>query len=211
MNAQSDYFDAILVADDGSSGQRGRKKRETAHRIFTSAIDLMQKDGFDSVSIEQICKRAGIARATFFQHFASKAALLSVLSDVVCTKLDEELTPHDLSSTERLYVVAAHLECLIERLGSVGPDMLAAFSLEPGSRFHFEQPATGITQRIKVIVETGQLDGVFSKRWRPEDVAISLVASWVGTARNRITYEDQSDDGPLQNAVSLVLNGLTKG
>lgn len=207
--ANSTYFDDVPVADEDPTKRRGRKKRETAHRIFRSAIDLMQQDGFDGVSIEQICERAGIARATFFQHFASKAALLSVLSDIICQKLDDELASEDLSPESRLRVIAEHLERLINEIGVIAPDMFAAFNAEPGGRFRVEEPSTGVTYRIKTVVEMGQADGSFSNQWSADDIASGLIAAWVAVARRWITQTETRDKAPLQRILDLILIGLT--
>lgn len=200
------YFDPL--PEEETAPRRGRKKRATAHRIFTSAIDLMRKDGFDGVSVEQICERAGIARATFFQHFRSKAALMGVFSDIVRHRIAEELSDNGMSPIQQLRQIADHMQKLSDELGAVAPQMLSAFSVEPGVGFRVEDPETGVAQLVVGIVEKGQEDGVFSSDWCARDVAISLVASWVAIARHRAANPAANQGQHLHDTLDLHLRGL---
>lgn len=203
---QDHYLDGLHNPDEMQG--TGQKKRRTARKIFRAAIELMQKDGFDGVSIEQICDRAGVARATFFQHFTGKGALLEVFSEIICQRLDEELAPTDLTTLKRLELIADHMQRMIDDLGAVAPDLLAAFSSEGGHRFNVDDPSTGVVYRIKGIVETGQADGSLSDRWLAEDIAISLVAAWVGVSRRRLQREPSAKGANLRDVLHMILAGI---
>ncbi|MEL6569107.1 MAG: TetR/AcrR family transcriptional regulator [Pseudomonadota bacterium] len=202
------YFDTPPAAEDETEGRRGRKKRATAHRIFKSAIELMQKDGYHGVSIEQICKRADVARATFFQHFANKAALMGVFTDIVRKRIETELAMETVTPIDQLRHIVDHLQRLTDEMGPVSADMLTAFIAEPGNDFRIDDPEAGIAQLIVPIIEIGQSDGTFAQHWSPNDVAISLVSSWVGVARRNTICPDPSNGGPLNRVLDLILNGL---
>ena len=53
-------------------GLRERKKRERRRCIEEAAIDLFDRDGFDSTTIEAIAAAADIAPRTFFYYFPTK-------------------------------------------------------------------------------------------------------------------------------------------
>lgn len=53
-------------------GLRARKKRETARRIESVALDLFERHGFDATTVEAIAAAAGIAPRTFFHYFPTK-------------------------------------------------------------------------------------------------------------------------------------------
>ena len=200
------YFDPL--PDEDPSQKRGRKKRATAHRIFTSAIELMQEDGFNNVSIEQICERAGIARATFFQHFGSKAALMGVFTDIVRQRISSELSDSNLAPFDQLRLIADHLQRLADELGTVAADMLAAFTMDPSVRFRVDDPTTGVTQLVARIIEKGQADGTFDDRWSAQDAAISLMAAWVAVSRHRVSNPQVSRGSVLHEVLDQHLLGL---
>ncbi|MEO1729765.1 MAG: TetR/AcrR family transcriptional regulator [Pseudomonadota bacterium] len=204
---QANYFDDL--GEEIGKEKRGRKKRATAQRIFVSAIDLMKEQGFDGVSIEQICERAQIARATFFQHFRSKAALLGLFSELVCQSIEKELEAKDLSATEQLELVADHLQGLANEMGSIFPDMLAAFTAEPGAGFRVDDPDTGITPLVVQMIKSGQADGTFAEHLRAEDMAISLVAAWVALARNSISDPPRHTGDRMRTILRFYISGLS--
>ena len=45
--------------------------------LFDRAMELFRKDGYDNVTIQQICKAANVTRNAFYYYFDSKEALLS--------------------------------------------------------------------------------------------------------------------------------------
>jgi AcrR family transcriptional regulator len=62
----------IPVDRDG----RVRRRERNAARLYDAADLLLATQSFDDVTIEQICQRAGVGKATFFRIYESKAGLL---------------------------------------------------------------------------------------------------------------------------------------
>lgn len=55
---------------------RERNRVETRTGIVRVALALFLSEGFDTVTVETICERAGVSRATFFNYFSQKEELL---------------------------------------------------------------------------------------------------------------------------------------
>ncbi len=45
---------------------------DTKNRIYNVAIDLMERKGFDNITIEEIAKKAGVSIGSFYHYFNSK-------------------------------------------------------------------------------------------------------------------------------------------
>lgn len=203
-----DYFDEPGHEGDEQFARRGRKKRATAHRIFISAMELMREHGFDGVSIEQICERAEIARATFFQHYASKYALMGVFSRIVHRRITAELDEAALSSTAQLELIVDHLQRLTKELGAIAPDMLSAFisdRMEASGSSHLN---AGLVELLTGVIEQGQAEGRFTKKAPAFEVALSLVSAWMGVARHHVSQGTVSDGRSLRGVLDLFLSGL---
>lgn len=54
------------------------RKERTRQSLFRALVELIVDQGYDSVSIEAICLRAGVGRSTFYTHFRSKDDLASL-------------------------------------------------------------------------------------------------------------------------------------
>ncbi|MHA2788557.1 TetR family transcriptional regulator [Corynebacterium sp. S7] len=59
-----------------SEGVREKKRRHTRWRIFDEALTLIERQGFDNVTIDAICEAAEISRRTFFNYLDSKDDLV---------------------------------------------------------------------------------------------------------------------------------------
>jgi AcrR family transcriptional regulator len=57
-------------------GARERRRQETRVRIVDAAAELFAERGFDSVSVMEIAKRAGVVEKTVFNHFPVKEGLV---------------------------------------------------------------------------------------------------------------------------------------
>lgn len=62
---------------------REEQKRLTHEKLVDAAVQVFEEHGFRGGSIEQIAKRAGANRSTFYLHFKSKAELGKAMGDRV--------------------------------------------------------------------------------------------------------------------------------
>ena len=53
------------------------KSKETKDKIFRAAKHILQKKGYDQLSIKNICEEAGVSNGSFYHHFKTKDDLLS--------------------------------------------------------------------------------------------------------------------------------------
>ena len=61
-------------------GSKKEKQIERSKDIITQALlDLLKSHAMDSITITQLCKRAGVGRPTFYRHFESKRDVLDQL------------------------------------------------------------------------------------------------------------------------------------
>lgn len=64
------------IDKDGLSKQQ-RKSLETKRKIFRAAKNILQKQGYEHLSIKHICEEAGVSNGSFYHHFKTKDDLLS--------------------------------------------------------------------------------------------------------------------------------------
>lgn len=53
------------------------KSKETKEKIFQAAKSILQRSGYESLSIKNICEEAGVSNGSFYHHFKTKDDLLS--------------------------------------------------------------------------------------------------------------------------------------
>ena len=54
-----------------------QKSKKTKERIFRAAKTILQRSGYDELSIKNICEEAGVSNGSFYHHFKTKDDLLS--------------------------------------------------------------------------------------------------------------------------------------
>src|SRR4051812_37997193 len=64
---------------------RPKRSEETRERIKAAVRELLAEGTFHESTVEQVADRAGVARATLYQHFRSRLELV----DAICETFDE--------------------------------------------------------------------------------------------------------------------------
>ncbi|MFM7270921.1 MAG: TetR/AcrR family transcriptional regulator [Actinomycetes bacterium] len=57
-------------------GSRADESHPTRHDLLDAAGALVDRDGFDALSISEVTREAGLAKGTFYVHFGDRAELL---------------------------------------------------------------------------------------------------------------------------------------
>lgn len=65
------------MAEKETLSRQQQKSKETKSRIFHAAKTILQKHGYEHLSIKNICEEAGVSNGSFYHHFKTKDDLLS--------------------------------------------------------------------------------------------------------------------------------------
>ena len=65
------------MGDKIELSRQQQKSKETKERIFRAAKRILQKNGYEELSIKNICEEAGVSNGSFYHHFKTKDDLLS--------------------------------------------------------------------------------------------------------------------------------------
>lgn len=81
-------------------GLRERKKVKTRRAIQTAALDLIERQGYEATTVEQIAAAAEVSPSTFFRYFPTKedAILQDEYDPMMATLIAEQ--PADLTPIE---------------------------------------------------------------------------------------------------------------
>jgi TetR/AcrR family transcriptional regulator, cholesterol catabolism regulator len=189
--------------------RRERKKERTRQEIYHAAMEFFVARGFDSVTIEEICQAADVAKGTFFLHFPTKDALLLEYGKQATQELGELLQTHRSGAISALRKV---LTALAER-ATRHADIVRLLARELMSRPTALADATEQTRDLGYllvrIVQEGQTAGDLLRT-----VDARLVASIITSAYFAIVGEWARRGGKfdlaqaIQQSLDIILNGV---
>lgn len=83
---------------------REKQKEELHQHLYTTALDLFKEQGYDETTVMTICKKAGVAKGTFFNYFTNKEAVLAYYM--------REITAKGLKATRKSLVESSKTNVL---------------------------------------------------------------------------------------------------
>ncbi len=143
-------------------------------QLLIKAKDLFWKHGFRKVSVEEICKEAGVSKMTFYRHYSNKLEIAKAVYDMV---VDDNLEKFEtLMATEKSpgELMKKMIVMKYEGVNDISMEFLKDFYNNPelGLSSYIEQKTktvwTGIVESIKI----AQKKGLFRKDFKPEILLI---------------------------------------
>jgi AcrR family transcriptional regulator len=84
-------------------------------QFVLAARDLAAETGFRTLTIDDVCARAGLSKGAFYVHFSSKQELLHAMLDQEITQVDELLDLLSAGELPELEKVRVFVRTMVER------------------------------------------------------------------------------------------------
>jgi AcrR family transcriptional regulator len=85
------------------SREKSASKKRSA--ILTTGFTLMMKHGIERISVDEICRKAGVSKMTFYKYFTNKQALMEAIFkeqvQIMESRIDA-IRKSDLSNQEKI-------------------------------------------------------------------------------------------------------------
>lgn len=200
--------ESFIDATDG----RAVRRRDNAKRLFDAAMRLAQQKGYQSVTADDICREAGVGRATFFRIYKSKAGLLREFNRRLASEIEALVEQSDGSAIEKLSIVADEIAKAWQRGGAVLAAMVTDYisSSAQGASHWVHQE---IYNLVVSIVSEGIKKGELRDSLKAEQLA-SLMLHQVNIAivdAAAISGEGKTEEANLQALAEKVLEYFFNG
>ena len=181
-----------------------KKKRS----IIQAALSLFKRMGFKNVSISEIAKSAKVSKASIYNYFGSKEAVMSECVDVVMhgmnDKANEILSAQDISFLEKIEAALALCEDEINKALS---EYFSQNALRDESLCYLLLENVNRSKNViyRSYVEHGKAQGALDN-----SISTEIYVSFLEAVNTMGTKLDFSDDanGTLEQIHKLVLYGL---
>ncbi len=78
----------------------------TRNALIAAGFDLLAEKPIDAIPIDEVVARAGVAKGSFFNHFADKAAFASAIAEEVRRDLEDRITAANAAVADPLSRIA---------------------------------------------------------------------------------------------------------
>ena len=88
--------------------------QETKKKLISTSLELLKEKGFDAINVEDITKKAGVAKGTFYTYFKRKEDIVLEISRAPFGEITQELEKmDDMGLIERLtHYFHRFMECV---------------------------------------------------------------------------------------------------
>jgi AcrR family transcriptional regulator len=198
--------------DHGRPSLRERKRQRTRAAIYEAAMELFDERPYAEVTVDEICDRAEVGRATFFRFYGAKAALLLEFNSRLAQRAHQAIdgTTHQ-DAPERLRILAA---VIADAWADSSPSM-RAMALEMLHRPETTVGGENLHPELIELVADIIRDGNRRRELRGETLSPEFVASVVVTSLAGCVstwFDGRLIDlhEALEQTVELLLQGLQR-
>ncbi len=172
---------SAVLAD---ASQRARSD-DTRERLFKAAVRLFKAHGYEGTTVDRIVREVGVAKGTFFVHFATK--------DMVITELVRNQVRVARRARDKVLATGSSpVEALREATMTLGRQaaedreltraVITANILSPALGGFAESVFGGIIAEMMDDVRAAQRAGLLTPGVDPEEIAATLITSYLGAA-----------------------------
>ena len=189
------------------------KSRETRAKIFQAAKRILQKQGYEQLSIKNICEEAGVSNGSFYHHFKTKDDLLSYYIEEQ-PSMDPDLLELPSSAAETKEAIISVYLNYVHYCEELGVEFMANYytpknqSLNPLIRTERPYPIVTVHDYLKRVIESG----IISPSADLEDITTDIRMIVIGNVFEWCLKSGDADfEGNMRRYLTTYLNGLFSG
>lgn len=196
-----------IVCPSGIPGIIRRKKtdlriRRTKKSIRDAFFELIDENGFDSVTVKDITDRALISRNTFYLHYEDKFDLLNKISNELMRKVYWRVSKDLIKIKDLDFTIdcTAALLISIQRVIDEDRDLYRLLLTDPGTVVFSEKIEKTIRTALDLI--KGDIEGI-------SDLSIEyIITGMKGVIRYWVTHDDMDIQTEAYNFARIHLGSI---
>ncbi|WP_028314250.1 TetR/AcrR family transcriptional regulator [Desulfatibacillum aliphaticivorans] len=201
-----------VAKDPNKLTKRQEQAMITHRRIYETASQLIAEKGFDNVTVDEICKAAGVAKGGFYHHFPSKDDLVvetyRLIDGHFVNSMDS--APQPLPAKEGILWVAEFMATTAMSRGHSFCRQIYRSQLEKGTDF-FVSPERPFYKQIRTFITQSLENGEIASPLPPDELTAIILLTARGVIYDwcllRGSYNIVSF---MQKTVGAILDGIWK-
>ena len=154
--------------------RRERKKQETRDRILSVAHEMLIAKGFEGTTLEQVAEEADVSKATFYNYFQNKDALLRAIAEIEIAAVGEQMAGEPGLPKSPLAMIHRSLEVMFSQ-ESIAISVVRQVILNAvGRGEEMPAPITELSNMLVDLVRQAQEQGELRIDLNPERLAEAI-------------------------------------
>ena len=179
----------------------------TKNKIYDVAVELMEKNGYENIKIEDVCKKAKVSVGSFYNYFKSKSDILSEIFNRADNYFEIEVIDN-LKSINSLDKIVEFFTYYANYNEVVGIDTMKQLYQFNNKLFITE--GRYMQTSLQIIISDGQSKGEISKNTTVNEISKYLFIAARGIAYDWCLHDGEYDIKKFMNNYFKCLVGIFK-
>ncbi len=186
------------------------KSKETKAKIFRAAKHILQKKGYEQLSIKNICEEAGVSNGSFYHHFKTKDDLLSYYIEEQPSINPDFLDLPSNSAEAKEAIVRVYLN-YVHYCEELGVEFMSNYytpknqSLNPLIRTERPYPIVTVQNYLEKAIRAG----VITPRLALDDITTDIRMIVIGNVFEWCLKSGNADfEGNMKRSLETYLSGV---
>ena len=187
-----------------------QKSRETKEKIFQAAKRILQKSGYEALSIKNICEEAGVSNGSFYHHFKTKDDLLSYYIEEQPSINPDLLDMPENAEEAKIAIIHVYLN-YAEYCRELGVDFISNYytpknqALNPDIRTERPYPILTVENYLKKAIDAG----IVSPKLPLADICTDIRMLVIGNVFEWCVHHGETDfEGNIRRSIGGYLDGV---
>lgn len=163
--------------------KKQRRGEITKEKILKTALKLFSEKGYDKVTVDEIVKKSGTSKGSFYQHFSAKSDIFLVRFTEVDDYYREVFHSfqQDMDPFEKLFIFIRKLmRFLDEEMGKDLMKVIYSAALNSKEHTYFLNQNRSLFQIIRSILEEAKDKCIIKTNQSLDDISTMVVQSLMG-------------------------------
>lgn len=186
------------------------KSQETKRKIFCAAKDILRRQGYEELSIKNICDEAGVSNGSFYHHFKTKDDLLSYYIEEQPGINPDLLDLPESADEARITIIHVYLN-YAHYCKELGMEFIANYytpknqSLNPLIRTERPYPIVTVQNYLERAIKTG----IIKPKLSLEEITTDIRMLIIGNVFEWCLKDGQADfERNIRRSFETYLNGV---
>jgi AcrR family transcriptional regulator len=188
---------------------RGEKTRE---KILQISLKLFSEKGYEKVTVDEIVKKSGTSKGSFYQHFSAKSDIFLVRFIEVDDYYREVFRsfPVDMDATEKLFIFIRKLMRFLEvEMGKDLMKVIYSSALDSKEHTYFLNSNRSLFKIIRSLIEEAKEQNDIGTDQSVNEISQLIIQSLMGIIYHwGLNNSEQSLESLSIPLTKTIINGL---